>query len=163
MLIVTIQEQLRKANFEDFSNMMDSCRHEDVLGWVSMICKKTFSGSFPFCHYANLFYIKWTKRLVFNKTALLGIEWNILIPWYFVSVNPHWNVHWTYIKWVWIYYKTTWCLFRPVNPPMSSNIENNIDREGKLDDVISHNKWLHLCQKCLLIPIDVYSTSTVHI
>ncbi|KAM7435985.1 EF-hand domain-containing member C2 [Porites harrisoni] len=32
MLIVTIQEQLRKANFEDFSNMMDSCRHEDVLG-----------------------------------------------------------------------------------------------------------------------------------
>ncbi|XP_073255064.1 EF-hand domain-containing family member C2-like [Porites lutea] len=32
MLIVTVQEQLRKANFEDFSNMMDSCRHEDVLG-----------------------------------------------------------------------------------------------------------------------------------
>lgn len=32
MLVVAIQEQLRKANFEDFSNMMDSCRHEDVLG-----------------------------------------------------------------------------------------------------------------------------------
>ncbi|XP_078355235.1 EF-hand domain-containing family member C2-like, partial [Oculina patagonica] len=32
MLVVAVQEQLRKANFEDFSNMMDSCRHEDVLG-----------------------------------------------------------------------------------------------------------------------------------
>lgn len=32
ILVVAVQEQLRKANFEDFSNMMDACRHEDVLG-----------------------------------------------------------------------------------------------------------------------------------
>lgn len=32
LLVVAIQEQLRKDNFEDFANMMDSCRHEDVLG-----------------------------------------------------------------------------------------------------------------------------------
>ncbi|XP_044180673.1 EF-hand domain-containing family member C2-like [Acropora millepora] len=32
LLVVAIQEQLRKANFEDFANMMDSCKHEDVLG-----------------------------------------------------------------------------------------------------------------------------------
>ena len=161
MLIVTIQEQLRKANFEDFSNMMDSCRHEDVLGWVTTVCKKTFSGSFLFCHYAKFFYIKWRKRLVFNKTGLLEIELNILIPWHFVSCNPHWNIHWTYMKWVWIYYTTTWSLFRVVNPLCHQILR--IDREGMLDDVISHNKWHHLCQKSLLIPVDICSTSTVHI
>lgn len=32
ILVVAVQEKLRKANFDDFSNMMDSCRHEDVLG-----------------------------------------------------------------------------------------------------------------------------------
>ena len=34
-----------------------------------------------------------------------------------------------------------------------------IDRREMKDDVISHDKWRHLCQKCSLIPIDVYSTS----
>ena len=31
------------------------------------------------------------------------------------------------------------------------------------DDVISHDKRRHLCQKCSLIPIDVYSTKKVHV
>ena len=32
------------------------------------------------------------------------------------------------------------------------------NREEMIDDVISHDKWRHLCQKCSLIPIDVCST-----
>ena len=30
-----------------------------------------------------------------------------------------------------------------------------IDREGMIDDVMLHDKWLHLGQKCSLIPIDI--------
>ena len=33
-----------------------------------------------------------------------------------------------------------------------------IDREGMIDDVILHDKWLHLGQKCSLILFDIYST-----
>ena len=38
-----------------------------------------------------------------------------------------------------------------------------IEREGMIHDVISHDKWRHLCQECSLILINVYSTQTVHI
>ena len=46
---------------------------------------------------------------------------------------------------------------RAVNPPGHQILR--IDRREMKEDVISHDKWPHLCQKCSLIPIDVYSTS----
>ena len=33
-----------------------------------------------------------------------------------------------------------------------------IEREETIGDVISHDKGCHFCQKCSLIPTDVYST-----
>ena len=43
-------------------------------------------------------------------------------------------------------------LSRAVNPPSHQILR--IDREEMIDDYRRH----HLCQKCSLIPIDVYST-----
>ena len=51
--------------------------------------------------------------------------------------------------------------YRAVNPPYHQILR--IDREGMIDDVIMHNKWWHLCQKCLLISIDVYSTNSSYL
>ena len=41
-----------------------------------------------------------------------------------------------------------------VNPPRHQILR--IEREEMIDDVISHDKGCHLCQKCSLIPIDIY-------
>ena len=38
--------------------------------------------------------------------------------------------------------------YRAVNPPRHQLLR--IDREGMIDDVISHDKWRHLCQKMLV-------------
>ena len=41
---------------------------------------------------------------------------------------------------------------RAVNPPRHQILR--IEREEMIDDIISHDKGCHLCQKCLLIPIE---------
>ena len=51
--------------------------------------------------------------------------------------------------------------YRAVNPPYHQILR--IDREGMIDDVILHDKWQHLCQKCLLISIDVYSSNSSYL
>ena len=43
---------------------------------------------------------------------------------------------------------------RAVNPPRYQIL--SIDREEMIDDIISHDKWSHLCKKSMLIPIDAY-------
>ena len=45
---------------------------------------------------------------------------------------------------------------RAVNPPRHQILR--IEREETIGDVISHDKGCHFCQKCSLIPTDVYST-----
>ena len=47
-------------------------------------------------------------------------------------------------------------LYQGCKPPRHQILR--IDREEMIDDVISHDEWRHLGQKCSLIPIDVYST-----
>ena len=55
-----------------------------------------------------------------------------------------------------VFYAVIYQISRAVNPPRHQIVR--IDRDEMIDDVISHEKWRHLCQKCSLIPIDVYST-----
>ena len=43
---------------------------------------------------------------------------------------------------------------RAVNPARYQIL--SIDREEMIDDIISHDKWSHLCKKSMLIPIDAY-------